>query len=305
MWSCACDFTQFCRESASLHGPTVGEQMPHHALQASVDDVVNGGTNIDWAISIRDAAGDEMASCNADTAMETASIGKLLLLIEVARQCSEGTLSGEELLDRDPTLLVADSGIWQHLHVDALSVQDLCVLIASVSDNVATNVLLKRVGLKRLQDFSRSLGLVYTAVLDYVRDVRGPADPPTLSTGSASELSRLMSQVSRKELVSQAVSEQVSAWLATGVDLSMVASAFGLDPLSHATSGRTFLIRNKTGADTRIRADVGTVGRNSFWLSYAVIANWDRSEPGIVDAALSGMNAIGKMLRKMIERNSA
>ena len=279
--------------------------MPHHALQASVDDVVNGGTNIDWAISIRDAAGDEMASCNADTAMETASIGKLLLLIEVARQCSEGTLSGEELLDRDPTLLVADSGIWQHLHVDALSVQDLCVLIASVSDNVATNVLLKYVGLQHLQDISRSLSLVHSAVLDYVRDTRGPADPPTLSTGSASELSRLMSQVSRKELVSQAVSEQVSAWLATGVDLSMVASAFGLDPLSHATSGRTFLIRHKTGADTRIRADVGTVGRNSFWLSYAVIANWDRSEPGIVDAALSGMNAIGKMLRKMIERNSA
>jgi beta-lactamase class A len=279
--------------------------MPHHALQASVNDVVNGGKNIDWAISIRDAAGDELASCNADTAMETASIGKLLLLIEVARQCSEGTLSGEERLDRDPTLLVGDSGIWRHLHVDALSVQDLCVVIASVSDNVAANVLIKHVGLQRLQDLCRSLSLVHTAVLDYVRDVRGPAHPPTLSTGSASELSRLMSQISRKELISQAVSEQVSAWLATGVDLSMVASAFGLDPLSHATSGRNFFIRNKTGTDIRIRADVGTVGRDGSSLSYAVIANWDRSEPGIVDAALSGMNTIGEMLRKIIERNSA
>jgi beta-lactamase class A len=279
--------------------------MPHRTLQASVNDACNDGANLNWAISIRDAAGDEVASCNADSAMKTASIGKLLLLVEVARQCGEGKLSGEELLDRDPTLLAADSGIWQHLHVDALSIQDLCILIASVSDNAATNVLLKRVGLHRLRDLSASLGLVHTAVLDYVRDVRGPADPPTFSTGSASELSGLMSQMSRKELVSQAVSEQVTAWLATGVDLSMVASAFGLDPLSHATSGRTFFIRNKTGTDNRIRADVGTVGRNSSCFSYALIANWDTSKPGTADAALSEMNAIGKMLRETIERNSA
>jgi beta-lactamase class A len=271
-------------------------------LQASINDVIEGSTNIDWAISIRDASGDEVASCRADNAMEIASIGKLLLLIEVARQCGEGNLTGEELLNRDPTLLVADSGIWQHLHIDALPVQDLCVLIASVSDNMATNVLLKHIGPQRLRELSPSLGLTNTAVLDYVRDVRGPADPPTFSTGSASELSRLMSQIARKALVSQAVSEQVNTWLATGVDLSMVASAFGLDPLSHATSGRTFFIRNKTGTDTRIRADAGTVGRSSLWFSYAVIANWHTSQPGTVDTALSGMNAIGRILRATIEK---
>jgi len=278
--------------------------MPHRTLQASVNDVLSDGEGIDWAISIRDAAGDEVASYNADGAMKTASIGKLLLLVEVARQCDEGTLSGEELVARDPTLLVADSGIWQHLHVDALPIHDLCVLIASVSDNLATNILLKRVGLHRLRSLSGSLGLMNTAVLDYVRDVRDRADPPTFSTGSASELSLLMSQISRKELVSSSVSEQLDAWLATGVDLSMVAFAFGLDPLSHATSGRTFFIRNKTGTDSQIRADVGTVGRDNVWLSYAVIANWDSSEPGAANAALSGMNAIGKTLRETIDSDS-
>jgi beta-lactamase class A len=274
--------------------------MPHRTFQASIDDVMNGAANIDWAISIRDAAGHELASGNGDSTMGIASVGKLLLLIEVARQCGKGDLAGAEILGRDPTLMVADSGLWQHLHVDALSIHDLCVLIAGVSDNAATNVVLKRVGLQRLDELSASLGFVNTAVLDYVRDHRGPDDPPTFSTGSASELSRLMSQMSRKQLVSQEVSEQMTAWLATGVDLSMVASAFGLDPLSHGTSGRTFVIRNKTGTDTRIRADVGTVGRNSFRLSYAVIANWDTSEAGMVDAALSGMNAIGKILRETI-----
>src|SRR5262245_4252548 len=117
--------------------------MPHRMLQQSIDDALSTNTNISWSICIRNDAGQELASGNPDTSMRIASIGKLLLLTEVARQCDAGELTGTELLGRDPELLVADSGIWQHLQVDRLSIHDLCVLIASVSDNVATNVLLK------------------------------------------------------------------------------------------------------------------------------------------------------------------
>lgn len=236
--------------------------------------------------------------------MKTASVGKLLLLVEVAQQCAAGELSGATVLGRDPDLFVADSGIWQHLAVKRLSIEDLCVLIASVSDNLATNVLLKRVGLGRLRALAESLGLVHTALLDYVRDHRGPDDPATLSTGSASELSRLMGQLARKELISPAVSEQVNAWLATSVDLSMVAAAFGLDPLAHPPSDRKFFVRNKTGADAGVSADAGTIGRSSVWLNYAVIANWDAADPDLRDTVLSGMHEIGMTMRTMIESAS-
>lgn len=242
-----------------------------------------------------------MACRNGDRAMATASVGKLLLLVEVARQCAAGDLSGATLLRRSPELLVADSGLWQHLHVDDLTIDDLCVLIASVSDNTATNVLLDRVGVPHVGALAESLGLVHTALLDYVRDRRGQEHPPTLSTGSASELSRLMSQLWRRELVSPEVSERVNAWLTTGVDLSMVASAFGLDPLSHALSDRNMVIRNKTGADPGVRADVGTLGRNATGLSYAVIANWEPAADHLRDEVLSGMNAVGTILRTALE----
>lgn len=268
--------------------------------QASLDNAVSAETNIDWSISVRDSAGHELARHHADRPMQIASVGKLLLLVEVARQCHEGTLSGTEHLSRDPELVVADSGIWQHLLVDALPIQDLCVLIASVSDNVATNVLLKRVGLPRIRDLCASLGLAHTALLDYIRDQRGPGVPATCATGSAAELSRLMSQLHRGELLSRSVSAHVNGWLAASVDLSMVASAFGLDPLSHASSDDGFCLRNKTGTDAGIRADVGTVGRIGVWFSYAVIANWDTSEPGRSDTALSVMNAIGRTIKDAI-----
>lgn len=270
-------------------------------LQRSIDDVLGASADIAWAVSIRDAAGAELVRRNGDRAMNTASVGKLLLLVEVARQCAAGDLSGATLLRRSPEFLVADSGLWQHMHINDLAVDDLCVLIASVSDNTATNVLLDRVGLQRVGMLAESLGLVHTALLDCVRDPRGSHHPPTLSIGSASELSRLMGQLARRELVSPTVSERVNAWLATGVDLSMVASAFGLDPLAHSPRDRNMAIRNKTGADPGVRADVGTVGQSATHLSYAVIANWEPAADDLRDQVLSGMNAVGTILRTILE----
>lgn len=270
-------------------------------LQRSIDDIVSAPTGVEWAVSIRDAAGREVCCRNGDRVMKTASVGKLLLLIEVARQRDAGEISGTALLWRRPELVVADSGLWRHLRVDELAVDDLCVLMASVSDNTATNVLLDNVGLARVSALARTLGLVHTALLDYVRDHRGPDHPPTLSTGTASELSGLMSRLSRREVVSPTVSQQVNNWLATGMDLSLVASAFGLDPLAHTPGDGDTAIHNKTGADPGVRADVGTVGRNDARISYAVIANWPAAGADVKDRVLSGMNAIGACLRAELE----
>ncbi|HTY33863.1 serine hydrolase [Mycobacterium sp.] len=277
--------------------------MPHRVLEESIRKTISATPEIDWSICIRNHAGQKLASYNPNASMKTASLGKLLLLAEVARQCDAGNLDGTQLLGRDPNLLVADSGIWQYLKVEKLSIHDLCVLVAGVSDNLATNVLLKHVGFQRLRELSKALGLTRTALLDYVRDYRGPDDLWTLSVGSAAELSSFMSRVARKELISQTVSEQLDAWLATGMDLSMVASAFGFDPLAHAESDRGFSIRNKTGADTGIRADVGTIGRKSSWFSYAVIANWEAANPSLRDAVLSRMNSIGRVLREFLQQD--
>ena len=271
--------------------------MPSFALQGVVEDAIRRTSNIAWAVCIRNGEGRELACFNHAATMEIASVGKLLLLIEVARQCEVGDLAGTEVLFRDPGLVVADSGIWQHLRTDRLPVHDLCVLIASVSDNVATNILLKRIGFQRLNDLRAALGLTNTALLDYVREQRGPDDVPTFSTGSAAELSSLMSSIARNSVISQAVCEQLRTWLATGVDLSMVASAFNFDPLAHAGPDRGYSVHNKTGTDAGIRADVGTVWRNGNPLSYAVIANWEPSEPGLRDTVLVTMNTIGKRLR--------
>ncbi len=274
----------------------------HSTLQALIEIAVTGApSGVNWSICIRDENGHELASRDPDTALSTASIGKLLLLAEVARQYEAGSLLSTELLCRTTDVAVGDSGLWQHLQVEALPMEDLAVLVASTSDNLATNVLLKRVGLPQVQALSKSLGLTKTALLDRVRDQRTAEHPPTLSIGSAGELSRLMSQVSGKTAISPAVSERLNRWLATGVDLSMVASPFGFDPLAHVTRDRGLLVRNKTGNDIGIRADVGFLSGPRASASYAVIANWKNSNQDPRDLVLTAMSNIGKGLKEYVQ----
>jgi beta-lactamase class A len=46
------------------------------------------------------------------------------------------------------------------------------------------------------------------------------------------------------------------------------------------------------------------IGRNAVWVNYAVIANWNASDPDRRHSALSGMRAIGTILRTTIETNA-
>jgi beta-lactamase class A len=213
-------------------------------------------------------------------------VGKVLLLAEAARQFESGDLDPAEPLARDPAVAVADSGLWQHLAVPVLPAADVCLLIAAVSDNWATNVLLGRIGLPRVAALTQRLGLVHTRLHDRVRDRRGPADPPTLSTGTAGELVAVMGAIQCGELISAGVSARLDAWLATNCDLSMVAAGRYQDPLAH--TGR---LRNKTGTDAGVRADAGYTRA-----PYAVIANWDPAAGDRTAEVLDAMRTIGAEL---------
>jgi beta-lactamase class A len=256
-------------------------------IQDTVDAVVTATPGVDWSIRIGD-----QAAHRPERQLRTASVGKLLLLIETARRIADGRLDPSERLSRDSTVAVADSGLWQHLSVTALPVADLAVLVAAVSDNLATNVLLGHIGLRPLTGLAAELGLRETALLDFVRDDRRLGDPTTLSRGTAGELAGLMSGLARGTVVSPAVSARVDSWLATGVDLSMVASGFNLDPLAHNTTDRGPSLRNKTGTDNGIRADVGHIGPQS----YAVLANWNPAAADQTPQVMQAMRHLGTAL---------
>lgn len=214
------------------------------------------------------ATGEVLMSERADEVLRTASVAKLLVLAATAQH-----LDLAEPLSRTSTPPVADSGLWHLMATNTLLVADVALLVAAVSDNWATNVLVERLGL----DTVNALAPPGIRLHDLVRDARGPSDPPTLSTGTARAWTDHL----------RTLPGQVRAWLAAGVDHSLALSAYGLDPL--VTDGRAV---NKTGSDTDVRCDVGLVDG----LAYAVLGNGDPAD------LVPAIRAVGHRMRRLSHR---
>ncbi|NNC12660.1 serine hydrolase [Planctomonas sp. JC2975] len=242
------------------------------------------------------ATGAVLFSVDDHVVMPTASIGKVLLLIELAARLESRETSSLSLVDRTQSDAVADSGIWQHLAAPSLPLADLAALVGATSDNLATNVLLRRIGLASVRVRTEQLGLKHTAMLDLVRDHRGPDDAPQLSVGSAKELTWLFSALARGEVVDAATSKRVIGWLSLGHDLSMVASAFGLDPLAHRAPDHGLLLVNKTGTDSGVRGEVGVLRGPRAGVAYTVCTAFDDTDLSARLAVLDGMRAVGRDL---------
>ena len=268
-----------------------------------------------------------LGEVGADVSLRTASVGKVLLLLETARGLTEGELAPDEVLTRTLEEWVADSGLWHTLSVESLPLGDVAALIGAVSDNLATNVLLRRIGLDQVARLATELGLRATALHDRVRDNRTSSHAATLSTGSAAELSELMARLATGTAVSPTADSLVRQWLSANVDQSMVGAVFveqaGLDPIAHhvllteavdrvdehtdehgaagdgtrrTASGSVLGVWNKTGTDSGVRADVGAATRDGRTVTWAAIANWEPH--GSTGLAMGGDGSGGGTARR-------
>lgn len=250
-----------------------------------------------WGACLR-VDGRIAAAVDPTDVLPTASVGKVLLLLEVARRMEEGGLDPARRLAATREDQVADSGVWQHLDEPTLAVASLAVLVAAVSDNLATNVLLREVGIDAVDAMAVRCGLTSTRLLDRIRDSRGPEHPPAPSVGCAGELARLMGDLSEGMAVSAEVSARVAGWLALDVDTSMVAGGLGLDPLAHV--GGPQRLFHKTGWDAGVRADVGHVAGPGASLSYAVLARWNPEAGDPSADVLAAMRAVGTLIAQEV-----
>lgn len=234
-----------------------------------------------------------------DLILPTASIGKLLLLLAVLDEIDAGRLDPHDVLGVADDDLVADSGLLQYFDQQVMSVLDLCRLVGAVSDNLATNVLIRRVGLERVDAIGERLGIARCRLHDIVRGERSASDPPFLSTGAASELAHLARRIRIGHAVSPVASEALVDLLRLNTDLSMVAAAFGLDPLAHVDDDLGVRLFNKTGTQRGTRADVGCVEASvaGEWrlVSYAVVARFEDSAP-VRRSVLDAMRAVGEQI---------
>ncbi|MFD6818361.1 serine hydrolase [Microbacterium sp. NPDC060132] len=252
-----------------------------------------------WSVRLLDAdTGATLAEHDPDVQCETASIGKIFLLIEVARRLEDGTLAADARIDIPDEHRVEDSGLLYRMHDQRVTVHDAALLVGAVSDNLATNALLHLCGLDAVRAVAPELGYRDTALHDYIRNERTPDLPWTPSFGTAAELSDVMRRLGAGEVFSPAVSARVLDWLAADTDTSMAADAFLLDPLAHVEAEyQGLVLRHKTGSVGFARVDVGLLRGPEGAVAYAVAANWKTAGTDLRAPVLDGMRAVGELIR--------
>jgi beta-lactamase class A len=251
------------------------------------------------AVSAIDVDGGEPAGADDGAVLPVASASKLLLLAEVARRLDAGELEPGLRVEVTEADRVGGTGLLHRLGRSGWTVEDLCWLTASVSDNTATNVLLRLVGTESTARLEAALGLGGLTLHDRVRDSRGPGDPPVFATGTARALARLAAHAARGTMVSPGASARLLGWMRSNTDHGLVPALFAHDPYAAcfpAPLPGGLLVANKTGTDAGIRSDAGVIiGERR--VAYAVVAHWDTALGGSTErAAVHAIRDVGRTL---------
>lgn len=262
-------------------------------------EFASNSPGVAWSVAI-DRNFLPVVRINPTKELPSASIGKIFILMAVLEQVDRGILSLEQFVETDGADAVTDSGIMQYLSSRSYSIADLCVLVASVSDNRAANHLMDLVGLQATQQISRNFGFVHTQVLDRIRDIRLPGQEESPSCASAGELLEMVNMIAKDDRKITG-SHQLRQWLSMNTDTSMVASSFFFDPLAHAVSNQQVsdespTLWNKTGSDTTVRADCGLVRFNEDTWTYAALAHWESTDSKKAASVMQDLQSLGAFM---------
>ena len=119
-----------------------------------------------------DVDGPREVALDADAPVVAASTFKVAVALELFRRGAIGALDPQQRVRVDPTgSLRAPAGLslfWDEVEV---SLRDLAVSMLTVSDALATDVLLERLGIESINGLTESLGLEQTAIVEDVQSM--------------------------------------------------------------------------------------------------------------------------------------
>jgi len=113
----------------------------------------------------KDMTSGEEICYNEDVAFTAASVIKLPIMMDVYKRVDAGEMSLSDLLDMKDFKKVGGCGAISSIDEDiSLSLKSLIRLMITISDNTATNVLIRHVGVERLKQSFVEMGMEKTQV---------------------------------------------------------------------------------------------------------------------------------------------
>jgi beta-lactamase class A len=149
------------------------QQVLWQKLEASIAEV-DGGLDGVMGVAIEDLTTGQKYLLRGDDVFPQASSIKITVLAELYRQAQQGKLKLTDVYTVQASDLVPDSAIMNGLTpgVTKITLRDLATMMVAVSDNSATNVLIDRVGMDRVNALLDSLGLTHTRLRRKMMDLK-------------------------------------------------------------------------------------------------------------------------------------
>jgi len=114
-------------------------------------------------------SGEKIAHLERET-FPTASTIKLAIVYELFKQAAEGRIKLEETMALDRSKAVGGTGVLVEMGTPTLSIRDYAVLMVTLSDNTATNVLIDRLSMDAIARRMQGLGLGATRLRRHMMD---------------------------------------------------------------------------------------------------------------------------------------
>ncbi|MDF2673054.1 MAG: serine hydrolase [Clostridiales bacterium] len=197
---------------------------------------------------------------NENEGFLAASVIKLPILVAVLHEINNGGLRKDDIIKLSTDDKVPGCGALAHMHSGLdVTIKDLYKLMIILSDNTATNMLIKVLGIQNINSIMKEFGLNTTKLNRFLFDdeqqMKGIEN-----YFSPSEIGVLLEDVYRKKIISQDICQEIEEIL----------------KLQQINSKIPYLIpdnieiAHKTGEDEGITHDVGIVySKNPFILCFA------------------------------------
>lgn len=197
----------------------------------------------------KDLTTGETITLREDDLFESASVIKLPIFAAVMSWCADGRTDLREKIffydeDKQPSC-----GALQFFPAPmAVEVETLCKLMITISDNTATNVMIRYFGMKKFNERFRELGIAQSRIERYLFDAEA-ASRGLENRVTPRDMGELLEKIYRRTLIS----EETSAFME---------DVLRRQQIKHKTRGylpRSIPGANKTGEDDGITNDVAII----------------------------------------------
>src|SRR5215469_2592970 len=127
----------------------------------------------------KDLRGGASADRRGDVIVPSASTRKISILMAALRDVNAGRLTLDQRITIEARYQISDSGCMQHFRPGStLTLHDYLVMMIIVSDNTCTGTIADMLGLDRINEFCRSIGMTRTAHRAGIPQENYPLVPP-------------------------------------------------------------------------------------------------------------------------------